>query len=134
MGIIRTVLLVLSVGLCGCNKAPDPIVATFENARPSRLVFYASGKFEHYTADVRTDKLDQAPFVHGTYTSSASNYVVKIKKEDLPHPDYFSSREYRILVHEGVEYLFDERGNSRKKFEESKNPNELRHGYRRLGI
>jgi hypothetical protein len=38
---------------------------------------------------------------------------------------------YRIIKHDGVEYLFDEQGNAVKKFEETKDERELRHGWRR---
>lgn len=117
----------------GCaEKAADPVVATFEMKQfESRLVFYASGKYEHYAADRdNPDKIAKYPFLTGTYVGTASNYVTNIKPQDRPVPETPLQKVYRTVVHEGVEYLLIEAGAI--KFEKTKNPNELRHAYRRL--
>ena len=45
-------------------------------------------------------------------------------------PDYPTQRVYRIIIHDGLEYLFDERGGWAQRFEESNDTNLLRYAWR----
>jgi hypothetical protein len=133
--LIPFLALTLIVVAAGCGRKPDPVLATFVNDEfaTNQIVLYASGKYELYAA--REDgSVERHPYVTGTYLESASNYVVSVKKEDLRWPEWPARRVYRIVKHGGVEYLFDERGfGSIKKYEETKDPRELRHAWRRVG-
>ena len=125
--------LTLIVVTTGCAKNADPVLAAFvhDEDPTNRIVFYASGKYEFYGS--REDgSVENHPQRTGTYVGSVSNYVVSIKKEDLAAPDLPTRKVYRIIKHDGVEYLFDEMGFVLiKKYEETKDPRELRHAWRR---
>jgi hypothetical protein len=118
----------------GCSRKPDPVVAAFENDEftTNRIVFYASGKYEFYGGS-EDGSVAKHTYVTGTYLGSVSNYVVSVKKEDLPSPDWPARRVYRIIKRDDVEYLFDERAfGIIKKYEETKDKRELRHAWRRV--
>jgi hypothetical protein len=121
----------------GCTSKPDPVLAAFGNNlfSTNRIVFYASGKYEYYLAGVDDpDTLPKYPLVSGTYVRTATNYVVTIKVADLPSPRWPTRPVYRIIQHEGIEYLFDERGHSIiTNYEKTKDARELRHAWRREG-
>jgi hypothetical protein len=121
----------------GCTSKPDPVVAAFGNNEFStnRIVFYASGKFEYYVAGVDDpDTLPKYPLFTGTYVPTPTNYVVTINPADLPTPRWPTRPVYRIIRHDGTEYLFDERGQSIiANYERTKDARELRHALRREG-
>jgi len=127
-------VLALIIAIPGCRGKPDPVLATFVNDEfaTNRIVFYASGKYELYAAN-DDGSLQRRPYVTGSYLGSASNYVVSVKAQDLPSPDWPVCRVYRIIRHDGLEYLFDERGNAARKYAENKDVRELRHAWRREG-
>jgi hypothetical protein len=82
------------------------------------------------------EEVDEGGRIHrlaGTFVKGVSNYVVSIEKGVFDSPDMPARKVYRIIKHDGVEYLFDERGNAVKKFEETKDERELRHAWRREG-
>jgi len=118
----------------GCTGKPDnsdPVLAAFGNNEfaTNRIVFYASGKYEYYLAGADAqDSLPKHPLITGTYVRTATNYVVTIKPADLPNPRWPTRPVYRIIRHDGLEYLFDERGQSIiANYERTKDANELRH-------
>jgi hypothetical protein len=121
----------------GCTGKQDPVLASFGNSEFStnRIVFYASGKYEYYLAGVDDpDTLPKYPLITGTYVRTATNYVVTIKAENLPTPRWPPRPVYRIIRHDGIEYLFDERGQSIiANYERTKAARELRHAWRREG-
>jgi hypothetical protein len=126
--------LALIVAAAGCGGRPDPVLAAFVNDEFStnRIVLYASGKYELYGAN-EDGTLTRRPFVTGTYLRGVSNYIVTVEKKDLPIDGWPVKRVYRIIKHDGVEYLFDERGLELSKYEQTKDPKELRHAWRREG-
>ena len=131
------VSLALVVVGAGCARTPDPVLAAFGNNEFStnRIVFYASGKYEYYLAGTDgPDILPKYPLITGTYVRTATNYVVTIKPADLPSPRWPTRPVYRIIRHDGVEYLFEERGQSIiANYERTKDARELRHAWRREG-
>jgi hypothetical protein len=129
-----TLVLAIALAAAGCSRKSDPVLATFLNDQFStnRIVFYVSGKYELYGAN-DDGSLQSRPYVTGTYVGGVSNYVVSIRKEDVPLPESPTRVVYRIIKHDGLEYLFDERGNAARKYEETKDPRELRAAWRREG-
>ena len=128
------VLALALIGIsAGCSGKPDPVVAAFVNDEftTNRIVFYASGKYEHYGGS-EDGSVARRPYVTGTFLGSPSNYVVSVKK--WPWSDWPTQRVYRIFKHDDVEYLFDERAfGVIKKYEEAKDKKrELRHAWRRV--
>jgi hypothetical protein len=118
----------------GCSRKSDPVLAAFVNDEftTNRIVFYASGKYELYGGN-DDGSVQTRAYVTGTFVGGISNYVVSLKKEDLPLPDAPTRKVYRIIKHDGLEYLFDEQGNAARKYEETKDQRELRHAWRREG-
>ncbi len=110
------------------------MLASFLNDEFStnRIVLYTSGKYEFYGAK-DDGSLGDHPYERGTFVGGVSNYVVSIEKGVFDSPDMRARKVYRIIKHDGVEYLFDERGNAVRKFEETKDERELRHAWRREG-
>lgn len=130
--LFQCLVVALVLVSAGCSKQPDPVLASFVNDEFStnRIVLYASGKYELYAAN-DDGSLQKHPNVTGTFEGGVSNYVVAINKGRFDSPDMPARRVYRIIQHDGVEYLFDERGNAVRKFEETKDEQELRHAWRR---
>lgn len=124
----------LMPGVVGCRKAADPVLASFLNTEFSsnRIVLYATGRYELYGAD-DDGRLKDYPYEAGTFVGTGSHYVISVDKGILDSPAMRARKEFRILHHSGVEYLFDERGSALKQFEATKDERELRHGWRREG-
>lgn len=129
---LRCLVVAPFLGTAGCSKKPDPLLGSFVNDEFStnRVVFYTSGKFEHYGAN-DDGSLESSPYMTGTFVGGVSNYLVTIDKGRFDSPDMPSRRGYRIIKHGGVEYLFDERGKELQKFQETQDERELRHAWRR---
>lgn len=127
-------IVALLLSAAGCGKKPDPVLASFVNAEFStnRIVLYTSGKYECYGAN-DDGSLRKHPYEAGTFVGGVSNYVVSIEKGVLDSSSMPAQKVYRIIKHDGIEYLFDERGNAVNKFEATKDERELRHGWRREG-
>ena len=131
--LLQCLVVALLLSTAGCKK-PDPLLGSFVNDEFStnRIVFYTSGKFEHYGAN-DDGSLKRSPYMTGTFAGGVSNYLVTIDKGLLDSPDMPPRRAYRMIKHQGVEYLFDERGKALQKFQETKDERELRHAWRREG-
>jgi hypothetical protein len=131
---LQCLVVALVLTNAGCSKKPDPVLASFVNAEFStnRIVLYTSGKYECYGAN-DDGSLRNRPYESGTFAGGVSNYVVSIEKGVFDSPVMRARKVYRIIKHDGVEYLFDELGNAVKKFEETKAERELRHAWRREG-
>jgi len=132
----------------GCSQKPDPVLAAFWNSEftTNRIVFYSTGRCEHY-GSVKDGNLAKHPVRTGTFLGSSSNYVVTFSQGNLRGPSYPPApkisrmdelanlfrpskpvrKVYRIIKHDGVEYLFEEGSLAVKNYEESKDPGELRH-------
>ena len=132
--LLQCLVVALLLSNAGCSRKPDPVLASFVNAEFStnRIVLYTSGKYECYGAN-DDGSLQNHPYQTGTFVGGVSNYVVSIEKGIFDSPDMRARKVYRIIKHNGVEYLFDEQSNGVKKFEETKDERELRHGWRREG-
>ena len=132
--LLQCLVFALVLSTAGCSNKPDPVLGSFVNDEFStnRIVRYASGKYELYGANDH-GSLQKHPYVTGTFVGGVSNYVVSYKKGVFDSPDMPAWRVYRIIKNDGVEYLFDERGNAVRKFEETKDERELRHAWRREG-
>ena len=132
--LLQFLVVALILSSAGCSKKPDPVLASFLNDEFStnRIVLYTSGKYECYGAN-DDGSLRNRPYESGTFVGDVSNYVVSIEKGVFDSPDMRAQKVYRIIKHDGVEYLFDERGNAVRKFEETKDERELRHAWRREG-
>ena len=132
--LLQCLVVALFLSAAGCGRKPDPVLASFVNAElgARRIVFYTSGKYECYGAN-DDGSLRSRPYESGTFYGGASNYVVSLPKGSFDSPDMRARKVYRIIKHDGAEYLFDERGNEVRKFEETKDERELRHGWRREG-
>lgn len=130
----QCLVVALLLSTAGCGKKPDPVLASFLNAESgtNRIVLYTSGKYECYGANDDGSPRNR-PYESGTFAGGVSNYVVSLKKGAFDSPDMRARKVFRIIKHNGVEYLFDEQGNAVKKFEETKDERELRHGWRREG-
>lgn len=145
------ILVVLIIGSAGCGRKADPVIAAFGNDEftTNRIVFYATGRYEHY-GSAKNGTLSRHPVLTGSFVAGGSNYVVTFNRANPPKPndplarkvywiiknrlkpnDPPTRKAYRIIQHDGVEYLFDESSLAIKKYEESKNPRELRHAWRR---
>jgi len=145
----------LIIASAGCSQKPDPVLAAFGNNQftTNRIVFYTSGRCEHY-GSVKDGSLAKHPARTGTFLGSSSNYVVTFSQGGLRGPSspqapkvsridslanlfWPSNRPvykvFRIIKHDDVEYLFEEGSLAIKKYEESKDPRELRHAWRREG-
>jgi hypothetical protein len=132
--LLQCLVVALFLSTAGCSKKPDPVLASFVNAEFStnRIVLYTSGKYECYGADDE-GRLRNRPFETGVFAGGVSNYVVSIEKGIFDAPVMRARKVYRIIKHDGAEYLFDELGSAVKKFEETKDERELRHAWRREG-
>lgn len=119
-------------GVVGCRKAADPVLASFLNTEFStnRIVLYTTGRYELYGAD-DDGRLKDHAYEAGTFVGTGSTYVVSVDKGILDSPAMRARKQFRIVHHGGVEYLFDERGSALRKFEATKDERELRHGWRR---
>src|SRR5689334_5124284 len=117
-GLLQYFVVGLLLSTAGCSKKPDPVLASFVSAEFStnRIVLYTSGKYECYGAN-DDGSLRNRPYERGTFVGGVSNYVVTIQKGVFDSPDMRTRKNYRILKHDGVEYLFDEQGNAVKKFD-----------------
>ena len=132
--LLQFLVVALILSGAGCSKQPDPVLASFLNDEftTNRIVLYTSGKYECYGAN-DDGSLGNHPYERGTFVGGVSNYVVSIEKGVFDSPDMPARKVYRIIKHDDVEYLFDERGNAVRKFEETKDERELRHAWRREG-
>lgn len=132
--LLQCLVVVLLLSAFGCGRKPDPVLASFVIAESgtNRIVLYASGRYECYGAN-DDGSVRNRPHESGTFVGSATNYVVSLKKGAFDSPDMRAHKAYRIIKHDGVEYLFDEQGNELRKFEETKDQRELRHAWRREG-
>ncbi len=132
--LLQCLVVALLCSTAGCSRKPGPVLASFVNAEFStnRIVLYTSGKYECYGAN-DDGSLRIRPYESGTFVGGVSNYVVSIEKGVFDSPDMRARKVYRIIKHDGVEYLFHELGNAVEKFEETKDERELRHAWRREG-
>lgn len=131
---LQCLVVALLLSTAGCSKKPDSLLASFVNDEfgTNRIVLYSSGKYECYGAN-DDGSLRNRPYESGTFVGGGSNYVVRIEKGVFDSPGMRAQKVYRIIKHDGVEYLFDERGNAVRKFAETKDERELRHAWRREG-
>jgi hypothetical protein len=141
-------LAMLAAGACG----RDSVMATFvwPQATETRLVLYNSGKYEQWLiADgMPTVPYKQAreysitthgiqtrdrrpPIEAGTYHRNTTTLAVAINPDPLHHsPSWPTQRLYHAVNHDGVEYLFDERGGWADRFEATHDTNLLRYAWR----
>jgi len=152
--LLPVLAFILFITSAGCNQKPDPVLTAFWNAEftTNRIVFYGTGRCEHY-GSAKDGSLAKRPVRTGTFLGSSSNYVVTFSQGNLRGPSYPPApkvsrmdklanlfrptkpvhKVYRIIKNDGVEYLFEEGSLAIKKYEESKDPRELRHAWRREG-
>ena len=132
--LLLCLIVALVLTSAGCSKKPDLVLASFVNDEFStnRIVLYTSGKYEIYGAN-DDGSLRKHPYMTGTFVGGVSNYVVTIDKGRFDSADMLAHKAYRIIKHDGVEYLFDEGGNAAREFEETNDERELRHAWRREG-
>ena len=144
------VILGLALADVGCDKQ-DRAVATFvfPLGTTTRLVLFSSGKYEQWMlADMTPNFPYKASWQHritlrgveatqrkppiemGSYLRSSTNIIMAVKRDPLQPPDYPTQRVYRIIIHDDLEYLFDERGGWAQRFEESNDTNLLRYAWR----
>src|SRR5262245_49962242 len=118
--LLQYLVVALLLSTAGCSKKPEPVLASFVNAEFStnRIVLYSSGKYECFGAN-DDGSLRSRPYESGTFVGGVSNYVVSIKKGAFDAAGMRARKVYRIIKHDGVEYLFDEQGNAVRKFEET---------------
>jgi hypothetical protein len=129
------ILAFLIVGAAGCSRKADAVIGAFGNDEftTNRIVFYATGRCEHY-GSLEDGTLARQPARAGTFIAGTSNYVVTFGQANLFQPNNPPVRKvYRIINHDGVEYLFEEGSLAIKNYEVSKEPQELRHAWRREG-
>jgi|SRR5581483_115350 len=143
-------ILGLAMADVGCDKQ-DRAVATFvfPLGTTTRLVLYSSGKYEQLMLAGGTPNFPykrsweyritlrgverrerKSPIEMGSYLRSSTNITTAVNRDPRQPPDYPTQRVYRIIIHDGLEYLFDERGGWAQRFEESKDTNLLRYAWR----
>jgi hypothetical protein len=146
------VILALAMADVGCGEKQDRVVATFvfPPYTTTRIVLYTSGKYEQwmlgdgvpnfpynrswmYRITLRGVEARERkpPIEMGTYLRSATNINISLKPDPRQPPDYPAQRVFRIIIHDGLEYLFDERGGWALRYEETNDTNLLRYAWRR---
>jgi hypothetical protein len=149
--LIAIVLLAIAMADVGCGEKQDRVVATFifPHYTTTRIVLHSSGKYEQwlvadgvpgapykrsreYRITLRGIEVRErrSPIETGTYLRSTENIAISLKPDVRHSADWPAQRLYHIILYDGLEYLFDERGGWAQRFEESNDTNLLRYAWR----
>jgi hypothetical protein len=147
--LIQLALFAAALTIAGCGR--DKVVATFvwPKATNARLVLFSSGKYELWMLSHGVPTSPYKPFkeyhitIHGievtpggpspievgTYQRNGTTLVKTVDPAWRAPSNSEPSRCYRVVNRDGVEYLFDERGNWAQKYEDTGDTNLLQNAW-----
>lgn len=147
---IAIILLAMVVVGVGCLRKTDSVLATFicPKFSTTRMILYSSGTYELYLVEdgiprhpyeksveyhFRRGHFPEAwarkrPMEMGSFIRGPTNLVVTVKQSDIS-PDPPGRKVYRVITHDGTEYLSDERWGWAQKYEETKDFHMLRYAW-----